>query len=208
MEERAWLAFLIAYLCPLEDGDPFAAIREVRTSWGSGAVPAVDDVATGPRTAHDPGRGTRTLDSYRAWAGRAGSQAQAFGGEEEWTGERRFERVLERLALPGLHRDARFDLLVTLGYLGVFELRAGTVALGGSDEVTIAAKRALGIGDALLLERRAQQLADACGVPLAALDLGLFNWGRPSSERATLGLGPAAEPDPAVVDRARAALSL
>jgi len=208
VEERAWLAFLIAYLCPLEGEDPFAAIRDARTTWASGAVPAVDDVATGPRAAHDPGRGTRTLDAYRGWAGRAGSQAQAFGGELGWTPERRFARVLERLALPGLHRDARFDLLVTLGCLGVFELRAGTLALGGGDEVTIAAKRALGIGDPLLLERRAQQLADACGLPLAALDLGLFNWARPSEERATLGLGPAAEPDPASVDTARAALSV
>ncbi len=208
VEERAWLAFLIAYLCPLEGEDPFGAIRQARTMWASGALPALDDVATGPRTAHDPGRGTRTLDAYRGWAARAGSQAQAFGGEPGWTPERRFARVLERLALPGLHRDARFDLLVTLGCLGVFELRAGTLALGGGDEVTIAAKRALGIGDALLLERRAEQLAAACEVPLAALDLGLFNWARPSDQRATLGLGAAAEADPAAVDTARAALSV
>jgi hypothetical protein len=208
VEERAWLGFLIAYLCPLEDEDPFAAIRAVRTTWSSGALPALDEVATGPRTAHDPARGTRTLDAYRAWAGRAGSQAQAFGGEVEWTPERRFARALERLALPGLGRDPRFDLLVTLGCLGVFELRAGTLALGGSDEVTIAAKRALGIGDALLLERRAEQLADACAVPLAALDLALFNWGRPPAERATLGLGSGAEADASALDAARAALSL
>jgi hypothetical protein len=207
-EERAWLAFLIAYLCPLEGEEPFAAIREVRTSWSSGAVPALEDVPTGPRTAHDPGRGVRTLEAYQAWAGRAGTQARGFGGEPEWTPERRFARALERLALPGLHRDARFDLLVTLGCLGVFDLRAGTLALGGSDEVTLAAKRALGIGDALLLERRAEQLADGCGVPLAALDLGLFNWGRPADQRATLGLDPAAEPDRAAVDTARAALSV
>ncbi len=208
VEERAWLAFLIAYLCPLEGEDPFAAIREVRTTWASGRVPALDEVVTGPRTAHAPSRGTSTLEAYRAWAARAGSQAQAFGGEPGWTPERRFARALERLSLPGFHRDARFDLLVTLGCLGVFELHASTLALGGSDEVTIAAKRALGIGDTLLLERRAEQLADACAVPLAALDLGLFNWGRPSDERATLGLGSAAEPDPAALDTARAALSV
>jgi hypothetical protein len=208
VEERAWLAFLIAYLCPLEADDPFAAIREVRTTWSSGAVPSLDHVSTGPRTAHDPARGARTLEAYRAWAGRAGSQAQAFVGEAEWTSERRFARAFERLALPGLGRDARFDLLVTLGCLGVFALRAGRLALGGSDEVTLAAKRALGIGDALLLERRAEQLADACAVPLAALDLGLFNWGRSRDERATLGLGLATEPDPAAVAKARAALAL
>jgi len=34
-------------------------------------------------------------------------------------------------------------------------------------------------GDKLLLERRARELADACGVPLAALDRGLALWGTP-----------------------------
>jgi hypothetical protein len=208
VEERAWLAFLIAYLCPLDGEDPFAAIREVRTSWASGAQPTLDGVSTGPRTAHDPTRGAGTLEAYRAWAGRAGTQARAFGGEPEWMPERRFARAFERLALPGFHRDPRFDLLVTLGSLGVFELRAGTLALGGSDEVTLAAKRVLGIGDAMLLERRAEQLAEGCGVPLAALDLGLFNWGRPPDERATLGLDPATEPNGATVDAARGALSV
>jgi hypothetical protein len=172
-------------------------------------VPAVEAVATGPRTAHDPGRGSRTLDAYRAWASRAGSQARAYGGEPEWTPERRFARAFERLALPGLHRDARFDLLVTLGLLGVSELRAGTLALGGSDEVTLAAKRAFGIGDVMLLERRAEQLAEACAVPVAALDLGLYNWGRQQAEgRATLGLGPSAEPDAATIDAVRSALAV
>jgi hypothetical protein len=208
MEERAWLAFLIAYLCPLEAEDPFAAIREVRTTWASGAMPALDGVATGPRTAHEPDRGIRTLEAYRAWAERAGSQAQAFAGEPHWTPERRFARALERLALPGLHRDARFDLLVALGCLGVFDLRAGTLALGGPDEVTVSAKRALGIGDPILLERRAEELADACRVPLAALDLGLFNWGRPQEDRATLGLSPELDPDRAALDAIGQALNL
>lgn len=208
VEERAWLAFLIAYLCPREDEDPFAAIRDIRVTWSSGSVPALDDVATGPRTAHDPDRGTRTLEAYRAWAGRAGSQAQAISGEPQWTAERRFARALERLALPGLHRDARFDLLVTLGCLGVFDLRAGTLALGGSDEVTVAAKRLLGIGDPMLLERRAEQLADACRLPLGALDLALFNWGRAADARATVGLGPAVEPDQAALEVIGEALNL
>ena len=206
VEERAWLAFQIAYLCPLDGDDPFAAIRSARTTWASGEPPVLDGVETGPRTAHDPNRGSETFDAYRAWGGRSGSQARAFTGEEGWTAERRFGRVFERLALPGLRRDARFDLLVTLGRLGVFELRAGALALGGPDEVTVAAKRAFGIGDSLLLERRAATLADACGVPLEALDVGLFNWGR--GERATMGLGPDAEPDPAALAGTRAALGL
>jgi hypothetical protein len=193
LEERTWLAFLIAYLCPLDEDDPFASIRAVRTSWASDAVPALDGVATGPRTAHDPARGTATLDAYRAWAARAGSQGAAFRGEGGWTPERRFARIYERLALPGLHRDARFDVLVTLGRLGLYELRAGALNLGGENDTTVAAKRALGIGDPMLLERRAAELAEACGVSLDALDLALYNWGR--GTRATLGLGPHAGPE-------------
>ena len=207
LEERAWLAFLIAYLCPLEDqADPFAAIRSVRRPWHSGDLPALDEVALGPRTAHDPDRGTATLAAYRAWAGRAGSQAAAYAGEASWTPQRRFARVYERLALPGLHRGARFDLLVTLGRLGVCELQPDALMLGGSDDVTVAAKRALGIGDALLLERRAAGLAEACQVPLEALDLGLYNWERGS--RVCMGLPPGSEPDPIAVDGARAGLDL
>jgi hypothetical protein len=206
VEERTWLAFLIAYLCPLEDDDPFAEIARVRTSWASGETPGLQDVRCGPRTAHDPTRGARTLEAYRTWAARAGSQAAAFTGDATWPPERRFARAYERLSLPGLHRDARFDLLVTLGRLGVYDLRAGTLALGGAGEVTVGAKRAFGIGDTLLLERRASELAQACGVPLAALDVGLYGWQR--AERATLGLSPGAEGDPDELARVQAALGL
>jgi hypothetical protein len=206
LEERTWLAFLIAYLCPLDDADPFAAIEHARTRWAGGEEPDLDEVDTGPRTAHEPGRGARTLDAYRAWAARAGSQAAAFVGEAAWAPERRFERVFERLALPGLHRDARFDLLVTLGRLGAYELRAGKLQLGGADEVTLAAKRALGIGDQMLLERRARELAEACELPLESLDLGLYNWGR--GERARLGVPAGVEADAEVLERVRGALRL
>ena len=65
-----------------------------------------------------PAAGRTTLVAYRRWAERAGSQAAAFTGETHWDGARRFERAFERLALPGLHRAARFDLLVTLGRTG------------------------------------------------------------------------------------------
>jgi hypothetical protein len=206
VEERSWLAFLIAYLGPLEEDDPFAEIARVRTAWTSGELPDLDQVRTGPRTAHEPTRGARTLEAYRTWAARAGSQAAAFTGDAGWTPERRFARAFERLALPGLHRDARFDLLVTLGRLGVYPVEAGSLALGGSGDVTVGAKRALGIGDPLLLERRASDLAQTCGVALEALDLGLHNWQR--AERATLGLGPDAEPDPDTLGPVMAALGL
>jgi hypothetical protein len=206
LEERTWLAFLIAYLGPLNGEQPFTAIEDARRPWASGEKPALDEVKTGPRTAHDDVRGTRTIDAYRAWAGRSGSQAAAFTGQAEWPAERRFARVFERLALPGFHRDARFDLLVTLGTLEVYELRAGALQFGGDNETTIAAKRVLGIGDPLLLERRAADLAGASGLPLAALDVGFYNWGR--GERAALGLAGPAEPDSGALDAARAALEL
>ena len=69
----------------------------------------------------------RTLEAYRAWAARGGSQAVAYTGDAV-AAERRFARAFERLALPGLHRDARYDLLVTLGRLGVDDLRAASRA--------------------------------------------------------------------------------
>jgi hypothetical protein len=206
IEESIWLAFLTAYLCPLEADDPFAGIAAARTSWSSGEPPRLEGVPTGPRSAHEPARGTRTIDAYRAWADRAGSQTAAFLGDAAWTPERRFARVFERLSLPGLQRAARFDLLVTLGALGVHELAAGALGLGTSDDVTVAAKRALGIGDTLLLERRAAELAAGCALPLAALDLGLYNWDR--GVRVTVGLGPDAEVDEVWLTGAREGLGL
>ncbi len=206
VEERIWLAVQIAYIGPLDAEDPFAAIEAARTSWASGKLPDLEGVALGPRTSHDPARGSRTLEAYRAWVQRAGSQAAAFAGEPSWTAERRFARVFERLALPGLDRGARFDLIVTLGRLGLFDLQAGALAFGGSDTVTLAAKRILGIGDPLLLERRAADLAQATGLPLEALDVGFYNWERGS--RAHLGMEPDAQPDPEAVQAARAALGV
>jgi hypothetical protein len=206
IEDRTWLAFLIAYLGPTQEEDPFAAIRRVATPWTDAQPPDLEGVELGPRTAHEPARGPRTLEAYRTWAARAGSQAAAFIGDAGWTSERRFSRIFERLALPGLHRGARFDLLVTLGRLGVYDLRAGALELKGSNNVTVAAKRALGIGDPLLLERRAAELARGCGLPLEALDLGLSNWER--GERARLGLPPDAQPDAEALAATRSALGL
>jgi hypothetical protein len=206
VEERAWLAFLIAYLSPLDEEDPFAAVRQVRTRWDAPELPDLSAVRTGPRSALDADHPLRTIEAYRAWAQRAGSPAAAFTGDPSWTAERRFARVFERIALPGLHRDARFDLLVTLGWLGVFELRPGQLMVGGTDEVTVGAKRVFGIGDALMLEGRAAAFARACDLPIAALDLGLSNWQR--GERAHLGLRPGTPPAEGPLDAARAALEL
>jgi len=206
-EEGLWLAFLIAYLGPLEDGDPFAGVAAARVPWAGGAAPELDGVPTGPRTAHDPARGTATPRAYRAWAGRAGSQVAAFAGEPNWSPERRFMQAFERLSLPGFHRAARFDLLVSMGRLGMVDVRAGALRLGGSDLVTTTAKRAFGIGDPVLLERRAAELAEASQVPLEALDLALENLGRPPGEGLRLGASVGAR-DEAAHERALAALDL
>ena len=147
-------------------------------------------------------------EAYRAWAERAGSQQAAIAGEAYWTPERRFERIFERLGSVGFEREPRFDLLVLLGRLGLYELEAGKLFLVGENETTWAAKRALGIGDALLLERRSADLAAACGVPLAALDLAFHNWGVGGARRTGRGVSDDLEPDPDVLAATRGALGL
>ena len=91
--------------------------------------------------------------------------------------------MFERLSLPGFDRARRFDLLTALGAAGRYELTAGELFLGPEDDAaTLAAKRLLVSGDRLLLERRARELAQACGLPLAAFDRGLAAWGTPGAE--------------------------
>ncbi len=165
-EDATWLAFLLALAGP-EAPELREAILTAAPRWADGAAEGLD-----PQRA-------RTAEAYRAWAQRAGSQHAAFTGEAAWTPARRFSRVFERLALPGFGRAARFDLLATLGAAGVYELEAASLHLGGDDPTTTAAKRALVSGDVMLLERRAAALAEACGVPLAALDAGLADWNAP-----------------------------
>jgi hypothetical protein len=184
-EEALWLAFLTAYFCPTEDDDPFAAIRAAHVPWASGQLPDLS-VALGMRTSHEAAAGARTVLAYRSWAQRAGSQQAAFAGESSWTPERRFDRLFERLALPGLGRPGRYELLVSLGRLGVVDVRPSSLQLS-DDATTVAAKRVFGIGDKMLLERRARELADATEVPIEALDLALFNWAAPPRGRATMG---------------------
>ena len=179
LDEATWLAFLLALAGP-QAPELQAAVREARPSWASGATPDLPE----PRR--------RTADAYRAWVRRAGSQEAAFTGEASWTPERRFARVFERLALPGFARAARFDLLTALGAAGRYDLSAGELQLAaGEDSTTEAAKRVLVSGDKLLLERRARELAEACSVPLAALDRGLAVWGTPG-EHADLAVEPPA----------------
>ncbi len=184
-EEALWLAFLTSYLTPTEDEDPFAGIRAAHVPWAGGELPDLE-VPRGPRTSHDPSHGPRTVLAYRARAERAGGQELLFAGEPAWTPERRFDRLFERLALPGFSRAGRYDLLVALGRLGVADLRPASLQLT-DDATTVAAKRVFGIGDKLLLERRARDLADAAELPIEVLDLALFNWAAAPRGRATMG---------------------
>lgn len=196
-EEALWLAFLIAHLSPLAGDDgPFAPIEAARTTWASGEAPRLEvGTVLGPRTSVDPKQPARTADAYRAWVGRhGGTQAAAFAGESAWTPQRRFSRLYERLSLPGFTRAGRFELLTSLGRLGLAEIEPAELRLGdAADAATIAAKRVFGIGDAYLLEQRAAALAEETAVPLAALDLALFNFGQAEPARATMG--SRAEPD-------------
>ncbi|MGN6372554.1 MAG: hypothetical protein ACTHM1_06140 [Solirubrobacteraceae bacterium] len=215
IEQATWMCFMCAYISPMQGAHPFAGVRQALVhGWASGELPDLDDVPLGPRSSHDPARGGETLLAYRRFVDHAGSQERAFTGEPEWTPQRRFERVFERLALPGFGRVGRYDLLVTLGRLGLYELRADSLHLAtrsprapsdAGDQTLHAAKRVFGIGDPLLLERRAQALAEAISAPIEALDLALANWG--AEERATLGL-PADTQDAHAIERARAALDL
>ncbi|MBJ7331662.1 MAG: hypothetical protein JHC95_17335 [Solirubrobacteraceae bacterium] len=194
-EQALWQALLIAYIGPADGDAPFAAIEAVTTSWAAGELPDLDGVVLGPRTSHEPARGDRTLTAYRAWAERSGGQVAGLNGEEGWSPERRFARAFERLGtLPGLSRGARYDLLISLGRLGVLDLRAESLHFA-EDQTTIGAKRVFGIGDQFLLERRATDLAETVDVPLEALDLALHNWSRPPAGRATMGSAITADPE-------------
>ncbi len=229
LERATWICFLLAYISPAEDDDPFAGVRAVLDAapgpFELGAAGTELEVLTpGPRSAHEDGRGAATLQAYAEWVSRGGgasagaasppggphrTQEQAFTGDEAWSPGRRFERLFERLALPGFPRGARFELLVSMGRLGLYELSPGSLHLTGArgveDPATLAAKRVFGIGDPLLLERRAEALAAAAGVPVESLELALFNWG--ATQRATMGL-PARSIDEEALARASDALRI
>jgi len=211
LQEATWICFLISYFSPLDGEDPFAGIRMVLAADLAGGAGHDDGVLSGeiplgPRTSHDPARGIQTLIAYRQWAEQSG-----FLGDQGWSPKRRFERLFERLALPGFGRMGRYDLLVALGQLGLYELRADSLHVSSArgpspnDPTTLAAKRLFAIGEQIHLERRAAALAQAISVPVEALDLAFANWG--SSSRATLGFGADTSDSPTLA-RARAALGL
>ena len=167
LEQATWLAFLLAVTGGQELQETLLA-----------ASPRYEDgVPDGL-----PDGQARTVEAYLQWAERAGSQTAGFTGESDWSPERRFARVFERLALPGFTRAARFDMLIGLGAAGLYELQPDTLHVGAEDDATtLAAKRLLVSGDRLLLDRRARELAEACRLPLAAFDRGLAVWGTPNA---------------------------
>jgi len=169
-EQATWLAFLLA-LAGADDPERQDAVVAAAPRFEDGALPE-------PVAEH-----ARAVAAYRQWVERAGSQAAGFTGEPDWSPRRRFARVFERLALPGLGRAPRFELLATLGAAGLYELEPDMLQLSVEDDATTqAAKRALLSGDKMLLERRARELAAASELPLAALDRGLALWDDPRAD--------------------------
>jgi hypothetical protein len=230
-DEGAWLAAQVVLLGPEEGAeDPFAGLREVVVPWAGGAVPDPAPLAErarvaraahgtsiagpalsglGPRSPYgDTASARRGLAALRGWAERHGGLAEALRGDPSWTPERRFERLFERLGtVSGIGR-ARYDLLVVLGQLGLVDVHATSLHPGDRDDATVAAKRVFGIGDRLLLDRRATELAEAAEVPVAALDLALANFGRPpGAPHMTIGATEGAADEDAAA-RAAAALGV
>ena len=159
-EQATWLAFLLS----LAEPALHEALIAARPPWPEGDT-------------SDLGH-QQTITAYKAWVARSGSQQAALAGDASWTPARRFGRVFDRLSLPGFGRAARYEFLVVLGAAGVHELEADAlhVNVAHDDATTLAAKRALNSGDAMLLERRAAALAQATGVPIGALDRALALW--------------------------------
>ena len=177
---------------------PASARRSAFAGIEATARPASPTAASVRAGSQDPARRPHLHASRPGWERRPrsgpsthGGQSPAFAGDPAWSPERRFERLFERLAFPGLGRMGRYDLLVTLGGLGLYELRADSLHLSACARRPRAisprsrAKRLFAIADPLHLERRADALAQAIAVPLATLDLAFANWTSP--ERATLG---------------------
>lgn len=197
-EEALWTCFLTAYLSPLEGtDDPFSAITAARVSWASGELPALGGVELGPRPAHDPARGERMLTAYRSWAQKGGGQHAILAGDESWEPTRRFDRAYERLALPGFGRVPRYEFVTLAGALGLIDAVPQSLLLADATAApTMAAKRIFGIGDPILIARRAGELAGEADITLAGFDFALQNWMVPEGEQIVAGTTRAATPDP------------
>lgn len=92
----------------------------------------------------------------------------------------RFDRAYERLARTGMKRPERVRGLIEAHARGLLpELAPWTLRLAdaqAADPVLVGAKRALGIADPVLLQRRLHALCVACEVPVAAAEEALERW--------------------------------
>jgi hypothetical protein len=167
-EDAIWLAFLLALAGP-DRPELQAQLLAGRPEWSEAEGKTGLGLGSGAQ---------RTIAAYRAFAERAGSQEAALTGERAWTPARRFGRTFDRLAFPGFGRAARYEFLATLGAARILEMEPDALHanVAHDDPTTLAAKRALNSGDALLLERRAAALAEATRVPIGALDRALAIW--------------------------------
>jgi hypothetical protein len=193
-DEGVWLAAQVVLLGPLDEADdPFAAVQAVAVPWAGGEIPSLDGFPLGSRSPFaSPEAATKGFVSLRAWASRLGGPAAALSGDIAWTPERRFERIFERLGtVAGLGR-ARYDLLNVAGKLALAEVEAPSLLAGQNDDATNAAKRVFGIGDPILLNRRASELMEEAEIPMGALDLALVNLDRPAG-RPRLLVGASAD---------------
>ena len=165
-----------------------AAIRDARPSWAAGEAPDL------------PGERARTAGAYRAWVERAGHPGGGVPGRG---------RVDGRAALRARVRAARAARLRPRARASTCSPRSAPPAATscapancssavGEDATTEAAKRVLVSGDKLLLERRARELAEACDVPLAALDRGLAIWGTPGEHADLAARGAGVDPSGAL----------
>jgi hypothetical protein len=199
-EEAAWLLFQVAYYGPVEGDGAFLEIARLAVDW---TAPLPDDATlrtarVGPRGAHDHARGATTIVAYREWAQRAGGQLAALGAATAGQSDpaRRFDAAFRALALPGLSRGPRFELLLSLAAVGLLDAQPWSLLLDASrDPVGVAAKRAFRSDDGVLLQRRLGALARALALPVAAFDLGLRNWDAAPKDRLTGGVPVQEDPD-------------
>ncbi len=195
------------YLCPLEGADPFAGIRAaLEPPGGRAGARASCRTSRASRSAREratippAGRGARRLPQLGRM--QAGSQEQAFTGDQGWSARAPLRAAVRAARAAGLARVAsRFELLVTLGRLGLLRAARRLAAPARRERPRRRDDRSArtvpppsacsGSAIRINLERRARALAEAArGRPLEALDLALANWS--ARERATLGIPPAA----------------
>ena len=169
---RLWLAFLIAYLSPLEAEDPWAAIAAARTPWATGELPELDDVDAGPaqrprgapRRPRAPG-GVPRLGRPRGLAGgRAGGRAALDARSGASTAPSSAWRCRASA------RGARYEfLLAAWAASGSLDVEPWSLMLarrGGRPDRRSPPSASFGIGDPMELRQRASAPGDELDVPV------------------------------------------